>query len=377
MLAGGRRLLDFYPNQGGGRLILEGSLDDWLDRLAEAAETKRVVVLASGDPNFFGIGRRVVDRVGPANVRIHANVTAVQAAFARLKESWAGVTVISLHGRSEEILFSELQTAERLAVYTDPVNTPARIARIMIDRGQTGWRMCVLENLGQPDIRVSYHRLPDVVDMVFSDLNVVVLWRKNDREPLYLGMPDDAFDHEAGLITKSELRAVVLSRLALRPGLTLWDLGAGCGSVGIEATILVPGGNVIAVERQADRVRQIESNRARFGCARLTVIQGELPGIIPDLPLPDRIFIGGGGPQLEAIIRAGLPRLANNGVVVAAVVKLDSLNRVRLVMEDLRLDPDIVQVQVSRGEPLAGDVYLKALNPVYVVRGRKINRWEK
>ncbi|MEW6266900.1 MAG: precorrin-6y C5,15-methyltransferase (decarboxylating) subunit CbiE [Thermodesulfobacteriota bacterium] len=371
VLAGGRRQLEAFPEHAGRKIFLAGNLSEWLDRVAEAAAGGRVVVLASGDPNFYGVASRLIEHVGPENVRLHPNVTLVQAAFARLKETWVGVTVISLHGRDEEALLAAARMNDRLAVYTDPVNTPARIARLLLERGQTAWRMCVLEDLGGPNSRISYFRLHEVTAQEFSPLNLVVLWRKDQTAPLVLGTPDEEFVHEGGLITKAEIRAVALARLGLGPNQTLWDLGAGCGSVGIEATLLLPGGRVIAVEREPERVRQIEANRTRFGVANLAIIQGEMPEALSGLPGPDRVFVGGGGPALEEIIRTAAERLNPGGVLVTAAVKMGSLETAKKALAAAGLKTDLIQVQVSRGAALAGDDFLKALNPVWLVRGVK------
>lgn len=369
VLAGSPRWLDLYPDHSGRRLPLAGTLSDWLEKVTVAAVNERVVILASGDPNFFGIADRLVKRVGQENVRIYPNVTVIQAAFARLKESWAGIKVISLHGRSEDILFQAISNTDRLAVYTDPVNTPARIAELLIGRGQNGWRMCVLEDLGSPDSRISFSRLSDMIGKEFSPLNLVVLWKKEATSPLTLGTPEEDFIHEAGLITKTEVRAVALAKLSLGPNQTLWDLGAGCGSVGLAASLLMPGGRIIAVERVPERIAMIKANQARFGVAGLSVVQGEMPQVLTTLPAPDRVFIGGGGPILSEIVYYSAQRLSAGGVIVVNAVKLDSLESARDAMWDLALDT--TQVQISRETQIGDGYYLKAHNPVWLVTGRK------
>lgn len=371
VLAGGRRQLDWFPDHPAEKLALSANLTEWLDALVREARDKRVVVLSSGDPNFFGVADRVTERAGVENVRIHPNVTTVQSAFARLKEPWDGVAVVSLHGRNEEALYSAVQENDRVAVFTDPVHTPDRIARLLLDRGQSGWRMAVFENLGRADARVGFHRLHEAAELEFSQLNLVALWRKGETAPLALGMPDEAFEHEAGLITKTEVRAVALARLNLAPGLTLWDLGAGCGSVGIEASLLLRGGRVVAVERRPERLAQIVANRTRFGVATLEVVEGDLPDGLAGLPVPDRIFIGGGGVRLGEIVRESGRRLTPGGVMVISAVRLDSVAAARDALVGPGYETDVTQVQISRGKPLAGDEYLKALNPVWLITGKK------
>lgn len=369
VLAGGRRLLELFPRHPGQRLLLEGRLESWLDQLERLAQEQRVAVLASGDPGFFGIAQRLTERLGPEALVIHPNVTTVQAAFARLKEPWHEAGVVSLHGRGLEDLLPALAGRERLAVFTDPRNTPAALASLLLRRGQEDWRLCVLEDLGGPDERLEEYSLAQAAAARFSPLNLVVLKRQAWPRRLSLGLAEEAYEHQAGLITKAEVRVVALAKLDLGPGLTLWDLGAGCGSLGLEASLLLPGGRIVAVEREPRRVEMIAANRRRFGVANLEIVQAQLPRGLEDLPTPDRVFIGGGGAELGSIIGAARGRLSPGGVMVVAAVRLEALETARRVMSLEGLDLEVTQVQVSRGAALGGGTFLKALNPVWLIKG--------
>ena len=286
VIAGGQRLLDHFPDHPGDRILISSGLDAFLEALAKASESKSVAVLASGDPNYYGIAQRILDYFGPDRVILHPNVTTVGSAFARLKESWAGAGVVSLHGRGESALYQALIDYNKVAVYTDRRNTPAHIASLMIDRGQLNWRITVLENLGLPDERIREMSLDEAAGAEFSDLNLVVLKRTSRPTEFCLGLPDEAYIHQSGLITKAEVRVLALSKLALTPGMTVWDLGAGCGSVGLEAGLLARGGEIIAVEKAPERVSQIKANRERFGMALLRVVQGEILRCLARSPGP-------------------------------------------------------------------------------------------
>jgi precorrin-6Y C5,15-methyltransferase (decarboxylating) len=369
VLAGGRRLLELFPRHLGQRLVLEGRLESWLEQLCRLAQEQAVAVLASGDPGFYGIAQRLVERLGPQAVVIHPNITTVQAAFARLKEPWQEARVVSLHGRGLKDLLPALAGRERVAVFTDPLNTPAALARLLLERGQDCWRLCVLEDLGSPGERLGEYSLEQAASGQFSPLNLVVLKRLSWPQRLSLGLAEEAYEHQAGLITKAEVRAVALAKLELAQDMTLWDLGAGCGSLGLEASLLLPGGQIVSVEREPKRVAMIEANRRRFGVANLEVARAELPLGLDELPSPDRVFIGGGGGQLGAIISAARRRLSPGGVMVVAAVRLEALETARRVMAQEGLSPEVTQVQVSRGAPLGGGSFLKALNPVWLIKG--------
>jgi precorrin-6Y C5,15-methyltransferase (decarboxylating) len=375
VLAGGRRMLEMFPEHEGRRIVLETPLEDRLKEIEDASAGSRVVVLASGDPLCYGIGARLAERFAREHVILHPNVSTVQAAFARLGLPWPEAGIVSMHAREPWRIAAALAGRRHVALFTDPNRTPGVIARFLLDRDQEDWRMWVLENLGRPEEKVESYSLAEAAEREFSPLNIVVLERMGpERRPL-LGAADDAYVHQAGLITKAEVRAVVLARLEPGPGLTLWDLGAGCGSVGLEASLLMPGGRIIAVEQYPERVEQIRANRKRFQTANLEVVCGRMPEALEGLPDPDRVFAGGGGERLPDILRAAFERL-EEGVVVAAVIRLESLEAARRTMTDLGAAIDVVQVQVSRDATLGGDVFLKALNPVWLVTGRKGPREE-
>jgi precorrin-6B C5,15-methyltransferase / cobalt-precorrin-6B C5,C15-methyltransferase len=374
VLVGGRRLLDYFPEHRSMKIPLGRDPEGTLKQLPVLAETKRVVVLASGDPNFYGVGPLVVRVLGAEQVVIHPNLTAVQTACARLRMPWQDATVISLHGRSWERLAEALGQPGPLLIYTDPVHSPGEIARFLLARGQGQARFCVLEDLGQPTERVTWMAVTEAQEQEFSPMNLVVVLREpgemNPARPaLHLGLPEAALVHQAGLITKAEVRAVVLAKLVLGPGQILWDVGAGCGSVGLEASLLIPGGKIFAVERHPERAAQIAANRDRYRVGNLEVVCAPAPVGLAPLPAPHRVFVGGGGPEIGAIIQEAVRRLAPGGRVVVTAALLETLDAARKALEQAGWEVEVVQVQVSRSHPLAGGTTLQALNPVWVVTG--------
>ena len=374
VLVGGRRLLDYFPEHRSMKIPLGKDPEGTLKQLPGLAEIKRVVVLASGDPNFYGVGPLVVRVLGAEHVVIHPNLTAVQTACARLRMPWQEAAVISLHGRSWEHLAAALGRPGPLLIYTDPAHPPGEIARFLLDRGLARARFCVLEDLGQPTEQVTWMTLTEAQDREFSPLNLVVVVPEpgevNPARPaLHLGLPEAALVHQAGLITKAEVRAVVLAKLALGPGQVLWDVGAGCGSVGLEASLLVPGGKIFAVERHPERAAQIAANRDRYRVDNLAVVCAPAPVGLATLPDPHRVFVGGGGPEIGAIIEEALRRLAPQGRVVVTAALLETLNAAQNALAQAGWEVEVVQVQVSRSHPLAGGTALQALNPVWIVTG--------
>ena len=377
LLAGGRRHLAWFPACTCETFEITADLPALVDRLRRRAG-RRIVVLASGDPLYYGIGAYLANTLGPDQIRVHPNVTSVAAAFARMGEPWQGAAVVSLHGRDQTAdLDRALRAATRVAVFTDSRHTPDWVGGFLRGRGYDGVRIGVFERMGTDQERISWHTPAGIAGRTFGAPNMVVL--KNapvdtgDRRALHLGLAENDFIHDGGLITKTEIRAVSLARLNLMPQQVLWDLGAGSGAVAIEASLLMPGGRIWAVEKDPRRVGQIRANRDRFGAGGLEVVEAVLPSGLDALPDPDRVFIGGGGSALAEIVARVCRRLAGSGIVVINTVLLDSLHDAVQCLEAGGMRVDVSQVQVSRSRPLAGSERLEALNPVWIIRGVKIS----
>jgi len=386
VLAGGRRLLEYFTDHPAAKIIIGRDPAGTIMELGKLAQTRRVVVLASGDPNFYGIAPLLVELLGAENVVIHPNITAVQAAAARLRLPWHQAQVVSLHGRGWEALAAVLDRRGTIFIYTDPTHTPAAIARYLLELGETQARFCVLEDLGQATERMIWLSLDEAADRTFAPLNLVVLpltdpaasrggdegrWAK---PRLHLGLPEENYDTEGGLITKAEVRAVVLAKLELHPGQVLWDVGAGSGSVGLEASLLLGPGRIFAVEKNPARLARLRANREKFGVANMEIIAGQAPQCLSDLPPPHRVFIGGGGKAVGEILATVLSRLRPGGRVVLTAARLETLEIARQVLMGAGQRLELVQIQVNRAQPLAEGVYLQALNPIWIIAGASTGR---
>lgn len=375
ILVGGQRLIDHFSHLDCQRRPIDKDLKGLGNFLQEKMPGHRIVVLTSGDPLFYGIGAFLVRRLGAEQVHILPNVSAVAAAFARLGEPWQDVRVVSLHGRHRTgELLRQLANGNTVAVYTDPAHGPAWLAGLLVDYGLADIGMVVLEQLGMPDERITHSTPARAQAMTFTDLNLVVLKPDPARQAtpaLFPGMPDHRFEHEKGLITKAEVRAVSLSRLQLFDRAVLWDLGAGSGSVSIEAGLFITRGDIYSVEQKPQRVRHIHTNRLRFGIGNMQVIQARLPDGLTDLPDPDRVFIGGGGKHLGDIIQLAAGRLKPAGIIVINTVLVENMATATRSLEDLGLDMDMIQVQVNRARPMPFSQRLEAANPVWIITGRR------
>lgn len=383
VLVGAKRHLDYFNLPSIQKIEIGKDLQRIINEIKILMNNKTVVILASGDPLFYGIGSMVIRSIGAEKIRVYPNITTVAAAFSRIKESWHDAGVVSLHGRSDEnSLLDMLNSKEKIAVFTDPIKNPSWIASLLMSHQIADMDMCVMEHLGFESERIGWYPLQDVASMSFMTPNIVILKRhemgigkkeKSDSKlPIYIGMPEESFDHEKGLITKSEIRAVSISKLCLdRTDYVLWDLGAGSGSISIESAILLKNGQIFAVEKNPERICHIENNKRKFGIHNLEIIHAKLPEGMKGIPIPDRIFIGGGGRELKDILGVAMTYLKPGGVIVVNTVLLQNMNTSFNELKSGGFVTDLVQIQVSRCHEMPWGDRLESHNPVWIITGQK------
>lgn len=382
-LVGGKRLLLVFPDHPAERIAIESPIDALVERVLSISTERRTLVLASGDPLFFGIGKRLIDALGRERILTVPNVTSLQTLAARIAEPWGDVQVVSCHGRGpSEEWFCRVDAGCRVFVLTDHRHGPGWLASRLLATGRGDVTLVVGEDLGLPTERVRFLSPAEAEGLDYSALNVVLLkpapaaGNASPAQPAPLplfGIPEESFEHEAGLITKTEVRAVALAALELRPGFVLWDLGAGSGSVAIEASRIASPCRVVAVERNANRFEMLKRNAAALAGSRVEARLGNAAEILRDLPDPDRIFIGGGGRDLPAILEGVAVRLRPGGLVVQTAVMLDTLDLSVRFWREKGFDVSVVQVQVSRSVPIGGSLRFEALNPVFVLTARSLS----
>ena len=366
VLVGGRRHLAQFDAFSGEKIAITGKMDALAARLKTARrEGARVVVLASGDPLFYGIGGTLRRYFSPDALRIFPAPTSFQLAFAALGEPWHGAATVSAHARPLETVIPQILAAEKSAVLTDKTNTPAAIAARLLAVGLPADARCAIcENLGRAGERIIRTTLADVQSQTFVPLNVLVVWNPNPpAAPVPPGLPDEAFSLWRGQITKREIRLLALAELALQPGEVLWDIGAGSGAVGLEAARAQPSAAVFAVEKRAELCRHIAENHRRFPAKNYRWQQGRAPAALADWLDPHAVFIGGSGGSLAEIIAVAKERLRPGGRLVVNVVALENLHLARQLLPDAR----VMQIQIQRGVPILSLTRFEPLNPVFML----------
>ena len=322
VVLGGARHLELLPDvPGQRRLPWPSPLRAGLAALV-AEHDGPVVALASGDPLFSGIGTTLIDVLGADRVVIHPGVSSVSLARARLGWSAESCAEVSLVGRDPALVLRELAPGRRVLVLSSDEHTPGQVAGLLTDAGYGDSVLRVLGDLGAPTeslvvglARDWSHRSPRLHVLALSLVGPPLLgWTT--------GLPDDAFEHD-GQLTKRDLRASALARLAPAPGEHLWDVGAGAGSIGIEWMRAHPTCSATAVEANPERASRIGRNAARLGVPGLSVVTGQAPSALAGLPTPDAIFIGGGA-TAPGVLDACLGALSSRGRLVVHGVTLET-----------------------------------------------------
>ena len=395
LVIGGTRALQLLAGQIDSAALqrdLTGALSqvpEWIR--AAQGEHQRVVVLATGDPLCHGIAAYLASRLCIEAIEVLPNVSTLQLACARLGLPWQDMKFSSVHSKDAGdwaeggepshglyALLRDIRQHDRLAILTSPTNTPDRIARMLVTEGLgDDFEMAVAERLCQPEERiVSGMRISAAAQMPFADPNVVLLWRTALRpEPVLLGLPDARYQQrypEKGLITKLEVRAVSLARMQLRASSVVWDIGAGSGSVGLEAARLCRQGHVYAIEKNVDDSAIVRSNRRALGVSNHTLVHGKAPEGLQHWPDPDAVFIGGSGGELAGLIRLILQRLKPEGWLVMNFVTLENLSTAVDTLKSLGVAWDVLQLQASRSKPILHMNRMAAENPVWLVCAQKV-----
>jgi len=380
VLVGGKRHLAMFDFPDIQKIPIKGHINIIVDVIKEKMVDNKIVVLASGDPLFYGIGSTLTQHIDKQYLSIHSNISSISAAFAAIKEPWHDAKVISLHGKQQTAFsFSRLSYENKIAFLTDPKMDPKFIATGLIKEGMHNFKFCVLEKLGnKEEERITWYDNIDLIkEQTFLQPNIVILLKqlkgkRNFPHETHIGMADSLFKHSKGLITKSEIRSITLSKLKLiKKDHVVWDIGSGSGSIGIEASLQVPWGHVYAIEKHPGRIGDIIHNIKTFNCSNVKVSNTTFPEGIKELRTPDRIFIGGGGKHLGKIIKASCDSLAPFGIIVINTVLVQNLETALKLLKEFKFDPHMVQIQVSRSKGMPFGDRFEAFNPVWIISGSK------
>jgi len=367
ILLGGQRLLDLFPDFNGDKIIVDKHIKKTIAKLADKKE--KIVILASGDALFHGIAKTVIDIIPQDRLHIIPNITAAQALFAKIALPWDNISFFSVHNRnSDEFNWQKVAASAPAVIYGDHKCNAANIAEKLLNAnpGISDYQAAIGADLGLETESVTIGTLQELSKIQCSTLSMLALLEGKANPPseiVQFGLPDSEYSHHNNMITHSEVRAVILSKLGLRNGI-MWDVGAGSGSVGIEAAGLRRKLKVFSIEKDNERIEDIKKNIKKFTAKNVTAVHGDALAELRTLPDPDIIFIGGGGDDISEIISRCFERLKTGGTIVATAVLLETRAILAgILKKECR---ETLSIAVSRSKQLGNSRLMKSDNSIEI-----------
>ena len=350
---------------------------DIVAALTDAASWQRAVVVMTGDVGLFSGARRLVEALSgdaQVDVRVIPGISSASYLAARLARPWQDWRFASAHGVACDIV-AEAERAGELFLATSGGEDPSRLSGELVQAGFGDARVTVAERLSYPDERITCATASEIAGQTFDDLNVMLIdfagGAASSRWPYASsGIPDELFIRGDVPMTKQEVRAVALAKLRLTATDTVWDVGAGTGSVSIEAALVARAGSVWAVERNAAGVRLIRENADAFGCGNVHAVPGVAPEALAILPVPDAVFVGGSAGELPSIVEVALEKNSQVRLCVPCVT-VETLTEACALLSSSRFKGfEACQVSAARAEAVGSHHLMKAQNPVFLVSAR-------
>lgn len=381
LVIGASALLERLPKEiAGERIACDGGLGE-MKRCLVGLPERPAVMLASGDPLFYGIANFLTEAIGKEHFEIVPHVSSMQLAFARVKESWDDAYLTNLAVQPLDRVVDLIRSAERVGLFTTESIPPGAVAEALLDRRIDYFTAFVCENLGTPNETVTQGDLKTIRSQTFSPLNVMILVRRTGAADLpsgrqrmrLFGNPDDAFLQsrpKRGLLTPMEVRCMALAELDLRHDSVVWDVGAGSGALAIEAAAIAHGGKVFAIEMDAEDYNLMIQNAERFDVPSLVPIHGQAPAAWETLPDPDAVFVGGSGRIVPELVAGAASRM-NSGQLVVSVSSPDNLVAVQSVLEQVDFRVEVRMINIARGQHQMDRIRFDAMNPSFLVVGSK------
>jgi precorrin-6Y C5,15-methyltransferase (decarboxylating) len=326
---------------------------------------KKITVVATGDPLFYGIGKYISENYPGNEIEIIPEVSSMQVALSRIAMDSSAIYTVSLHGRNIQGLAQKIRNKYKIVIFTDTVNTPSTIADYMIRFGLTSYRAHVFENMGYSNEKSGSYSIEELKGREFDPLNIMILTAESEYK---ISMPDDGgFTKRNGNITKKEVRDISLSDLDIDKNTILWDIGSGSGSLAIAASFTDTEGEIYAIEKDAELCKNIQSNMEMSGCD-IKIINGIAPEILHQLPDPDAIFIGGSSGQIREIMDYSYKRLKIDGRMVINLTTIENFQRAMDYIKSMKLKADISQINISKLTPVSKYTRFVPMDQIYIIR---------
>lgn len=365
-LIGAQRMLDCFPDSRAQKIA--AATPEKMMLAIGSCQADSASVLVSGDCGFYSAATGLSKRMQNGQAVYIPGISSLQYFCARLSMAWDDVTVISLHGREENLISAVLRNPKTF-VLTGGTQSVRQICTQMCEYGLGACLIHAGERLSYPEERIVTDSAEVLSGQDFDSLAVMLIENPHaaGRFPVTHGLRDEQFLRGEVPMTKSEVRAVSISKLCIRQGQTVWDVGAGTGSVCVEIARILPDGTVYAVEKEEEALTLLERNRRKFGVSNLTIIEGIAPDVLKNLPDPDAVFVGGSSGRIASILDCAVQKNPHVRVVANAIMLetvsavLDSFNRLGLH------DQEVVQLSVAKSKAVGKNHMMLGQNPVYIL----------
>ena len=380
LLIGAKRLLESIPEEVTARRAAAIYADEILEIIRQAgagaadcdpaSKEPVICILYSGDSGFYSGTRSLQPLLKEAGIEAEVlpGISSIQVFAARLGQPWQDWLLVSAHGTDCDAV-TEVMRGKPVFFLTGGKLGPAELARQLTDAGLGGLEVCIGERLTYEDERILRGTAAEFAEMTFAPLSVMLAQPAQWAGDLTPGIADGMFIRGDVPMTKQTVRAAILSEMQVKETDTVWDVGAGTGSVSVELAMKAKRGRVYAVERDRDGCILIRQNREKFGTWNLVPVDGAAPEALEDLPAPDKVFVGGSGGNLKQIIRTALKKNEKARVCVSAIV-LETMQEAVQAMSEAGLDLQIRQVAVSAARKLGSKHMMTAENPIFIITGQ-------
>ncbi len=363
LIVGGRRLLKFFDNIEAEKIVLDKNIREKLESLKNL--DKKIVILASGDPLFFGIGKLLIEIFGSQNLEFFPYLNSVQLLCSKAKVNYEDFITISIHGREiSNNLIGRIKYNKKIAVLTDKKNNINFLANILLNYLDKDTKVILGQMIGTKNEKILDLKLKDLLNIEPSELDTLLIFNEEPYN-FFSGIDENNYYHEAGLITKSEIRAITISFLELKKDSILWDIGTGSGSVSIEASSFCYEGKVYAIEKNEKRIDLIKKNISKFKCHNIEIVKGKAPEVLENLEVADRVFIGGCN-DIVSLLDYLVQTI--QGIIVANFVTIEKLNQFIQFCSSKNLNFKISSSQIGNLKEIGKNHYFTAQNMVYICK---------
>jgi len=378
VLIGGRRNLQVFSHLNKETFEITNNLEEVYSYIVDNIDSKKIAVLVTGDPGIYSMLGFLKSRLRDLEIEAVPGISSIQYLCSRLKLNWNDIIITSLHGRRQDDLIEIIRSNKKVVIFTGGNCRPGDVCRMFKEHGLLSLKVAVGENLSYPNERIVEGSVADIAEMNFDSLSIMIVQHGEEfKGPKDVwayethGIPDDMFIRGDVPMTKEEVRTASISKLRLKKNSIVYDVGAGTGSVSIECALKCLNGRIYAVEKNPDAVKLIAKNAKKFKLNNVQIVEGEAPDVLYGLPVPDRVFIGGTGGNMDKILQ-WLKRFNNPIRVVVNAVTIESTYEAIKNFEDMGYQNiEVVSISAARSRKAGSKHLMQAINPVYIISADK------